>query len=329
MLRLPHVTILKPTSVEEAVRILSETPEALVVAGGTDVVPALKNGLHRARTLVSLSSLSLAGIEQVSGGWRIGAGTSLWDMERWQPPVSLKALPEAAALVAAPPIRSTATVGGNLCLDTRCMFFNQSAFWRSGRPACLKAGGQVCHVVSGPPVCRSCHQSDLAPTFIAVGAKALLKSPEGERTIPLEALYSGDGVSPLNLQPSEILLSIEIPEAQNDASSAYLKLRTRKGLDFPAAAAAVCLERGADGLCSSARVVLGAVASAPRRVAEAEAALVGSKLEDDVLVEVAAACTAAAKPVKNVDLTPAYRRKVAGVLAKRAALAAWQRISQR
>jgi CO/xanthine dehydrogenase FAD-binding subunit len=161
-----------------------------------------------------------------------------------------------------------------------------------------------------------------------VGAKALLKSSEGERTIPVEELYSGNGVSPLSLQSSEILESIEIPVGQNEASSAYLKLRTRKGLDFPAASAAVYLERGADGLCSRARVVLGAVASAPMRVAEAEAALVGSKLEDDVLVAVAAACTTAAKPVKNVDLTAAYRKKVAGVLAKRAALVAWQRISQ-
>jgi 4-hydroxybenzoyl-CoA reductase subunit beta len=234
----------------------------------------------------------------------------------------------ALKMLFATPIRSTATVGGNLCLETRCVFFNQSAFWRSGRPACLKAGGKVCHVVSGTSVCRACHQSDLAPVLIAVGAKAILKSSEGARTIPLEELYSGDGHSPLNLKVGELLESIEMPGVQNGASSAYQKLRMRKGLDFPAASAAVCLERGADGLCSRARVVLGAVASGPMRVVEAEAALVGSKLEDDVLVAVAAASTAAAMPVNNVDLTAAYRKKIAGILAKRAALAAWQRIVQ-
>ena len=328
MLRLPSVTVFKPTSVEEAVRILSGTPDALLVAGGTDVVPALKNGLHRVHTLVSLSSLPLTGIEQVSGGWRIGAGTTLWDMERWQPPGSLKALSEAAALVAAPPIRSTATVGGNLCLDTRCVFLNQSAFWRSSRPACIKTGGRVCHVANASAVCRACHQSDLAPAFISVGAKVLLRGAAGARTISLEELYSGNGVSPLNLRPNEILESLEVPEGQGDVASAYLKLRTRKGLDFPAASVAVWLERGADGVCCGARVVLGAVASAPMRVAEAEAALVGSKLEDDVLAAVAVACTTAAKPVKNADLTPVYRKKVAGVLAKRAALAAWQRLAR-
>ena len=323
MLRVPHVTLHRPTDLDLALEILA-AEGACVIAGGTDLVPALKYGLSRPEALVALSALPLGGIEQTNSGWRVGAGTTLWELERWAAPGVLGVVPEAASRVAAPPIRSRATLGGNLCLDTRCVFYNQTAFWRSGRAACFKAGGAVCHVAPRGSKCHACHQSDLAPVLIALGATVLVRKANGARTIPLEDLYSGKGKVPLALAPEDLLCSVEIPAPGVPAGAAYQKLRVRKGMDFPAVSAAVYLERAPDGTCSGARVVLGAVASAPLRVPEAEALLEGSTLEPAALDAAAAACVAAARPVKNVDLTPAYRKKMVGVLFRRAVLEAWE-----
>ncbi|MDF1555154.1 MAG: FAD binding domain-containing protein [Deferrisomatales bacterium] len=324
MLRVPHVTLHRPNALDLALETLAAEPGAGVIAGGTDLVPALKYGLCRPEALVALSGLPLGGIEPTGSAWRLGAGTTLWKLERWAAPGALGVVPRAAALVAVPPVRSRATLGGNLCLDTRCGFLNQTAFWRSGRPACFKAGGEVCHVVPGGAKCHACHQSDLAPALVALGATVLLRTARGERILPLEDLYTGRGDVPLGLHPGELLCSVEIPTPGVPSGAAYQKLRVRRGMDFPAVSAAVYVEQDPAGVCRGARVVLGAVASLPLRVPEAEALLEGSTLEPAVLDAAAAACVAAARPVKNVDLTPAYRKKMAGVLFRRAAREAWE-----
>ncbi len=324
MLRLPPTAVLRPAALSQALESLAGTTPPRVLAGGTDLLVAFKNGHGRGAALLSLARLPLGGIQEHDGGWSLGAGTTLADLVRWSPPGPAAEIARAAAQVAAPPIRSRATLGGNLCLDTRCVFFNQSAFWRSGRPPCLKAGGEVCHAVPGSPRCHACHQADLPPLLIALGAEVETATREGPRTFPLEAMYSGDGQAPLRLGSSEMLTRVLVPRSPTGSGAAYEKMRPRKGLDFPAAAAAVCLERGADGRCRGARVVLGAVASGPVRVPEAEQALVGSGLEAEALGRASSLARKAARAVKNADLAPAYRRQVVGTLVVRAARRAWE-----
>ncbi|MEW6486750.1 MAG: FAD binding domain-containing protein [Thermodesulfobacteriota bacterium] len=325
MLRLPPTPVIRPQDLREALEALSGPGATRVLAGGTDLLVAYKNGLGGGAALVSLTRLPLGGIEERGGGWSLGATTTLAELIRWAPAgaPSLQELSRAAALVAAPPIQSRASLGGNLCLDTRCCFYNQSAFWRSGRPPCHKAGGEVCHAVPGSPRCHACHQADLPPLLIALGAAVEVVGAAGSRTMPLEELYSGDGRVPLRLGKGELLTRVTLPKPAPAAGAAYEKLRPRKGLDFPAAAAAVCVQRDGEGRCSAASVVLGAVGSGPLRVPEAEAALIGSRLEEPALGTAAEAARKAARPVKNADLTPPYRRKVVGTLVARAARRAW------
>ncbi len=324
MLRLPPVEVATPENLSEALRLLSGPPEgALPLGGGTDLLVALKHGHHAGARLVSLARLGLSGIRQGPDGWRIGAATTLWEIARWDPGGALAVVPAAARLVAAPPIRSRATLGGNLCLDTRCWFYNQSAFWRSGRAPCFKAGGEVCHVAPGGDTCHSVHQADLPPGLIALGARVEIEGPDGTRTTELAGLYSGDGCRPLALAPGELVTAAVVPSPPAGAGAAYEKLRMRHALDFAAAAAAVYLERDGDR-CSAARVVLGGLGQQPIRVPEAEEALLGSGLDEGAVEAAAKASAAAARPAKNTDLTPAYRRRMAGVLVKRAAARAWE-----
>lgn len=324
MLRLPPTEVMRPGDLAQALETLSGPGAARVLAGGTDLLVAYKNGLGGGAALVSLTRLPLAGIEERDGGCSLGATTTLAELVRWRPSGAAGELSRAAALVGAPPIRTRATLGGNLCLDTRCTFYNQSAFWRSGRPPCHKAGGAVCHAVPGSPRCHACHQADLPPLLIALGAEVEVASAAGTRRLPLEELYSGDGQEPLGLEAGELLTRVIVPRPAPASGAAYEKLRPRKGLDFPAAAAAVVLERHPGGGCAAARVVLGAVGSGPLRIPEAEAALVDSGLEETALEAAAEAARRAARPVKNADLTPAYRRKVVGTLVARAARRAWE-----
>ncbi len=328
MLRLPPVEVATPESLPEALRLLSGPPEgALPLGGGTDLLVALKQGHHAGARLVSLIRLGLSGIRQDPAGWRIGAATTLWEIARWEPGGALAVVPAAARLVAAPPIRSRATLGGNLCLDTRCWFYNQSAFWRSGRAPCFKAGGEVCHVAPGGATCHSVHQADLPPGLIALGARVEIQGPAGTRTADLSDLYTGDGCAPLALGSGEVVTAALVPSPPAVAGAAYEKLRMRHALDFAAASAAVYLER--DGArCAAARVVLGGLGQQPIRVPGAEQALTGSGLEPEALEAAAEAAAAAARPAKNTDLTPAYRRRMAGVLVKRAAARAWDQAAR-
>ncbi|MBI5442779.1 MAG: FAD binding domain-containing protein [Deltaproteobacteria bacterium] len=328
MLRLPPAAVSRPRSLGEALEALS-SPDARVLAGGTDLLVALKLGLGSGpgpARLVCLSELPLAGIETEDGGYRLGATTTLWDLSRWNPPPKDRALgilAEASRQVAAPPLQSRATLGGNLCLDTRCVFYNQSAFWRSGRPACHKTGGRTCHAVPGGSECFACHQSDLAPVAVALGATVRLESAAGTRDLPAESLYSGKGLRPLTLAPGELLTSVSVPASGARAGTGWEKLRLRKGLEFALASAAVYLEAAEDGVCREACVVLGAVGSGPLRVREAEEALRGTTVGEDALAAAAGAAARAARPVKNVDTTPSYRREVAGVAVVRATRRAW------
>lgn len=324
MLRLPPTEVLWPRNLSEALEALGAPIAPRILGGGTDLLVALKYGHGRGTPLLSLRALALEGIEKVGSDWSIRAATRMADLVRWAPSSSLRAISHAASLVAAPPVQSRATLAGNLCLETRCVFYNQSAFWRSSRPTCRKAGGNVCHVVPGSERCHACHQADLPPVLIALGAEVEVAAGARMRKLPVEDLYTGDGKKPLHLAPGDLLTRVMVPEPPPASGASYQKLRPRRGLDFPSAAAAVYLERSEEGSCSVARVVLGAVDSRPVRVAAAEEALVGTRVGPTDLERAAQVARQAARPVKNVDLTPAYRKQVVGALVVRAAREAWQ-----
>jgi 4-hydroxybenzoyl-CoA reductase subunit beta len=213
------------------------------------------------------------------------------------------------------------TIGGNLCLNTRCCFLDRSSDWRAAAGYCLKADGNVCRVAPGRDRCWAAMTSDLAPVLIALDAQARLVSARGERLVPVEDLYRDDGISHLAIDPAEILADVRLRGGPGP-SAAYLKLRLRGAVDFPALGVAVALQLER-GRCEQARIVLGAIASRPFRVAEAEQALVGRAPTAAVIEAAAEAAYREAHPVENLDLPLAYRRRMVRVLTGRAIRQAW------
>lgn len=327
MMRLPPFAYLRPRELAEAAALLAEHGKgAAPVAGGTDLYPKLKRRQLEPSVLVSLRGVpELRGV-RAKGGLAIGAGTTLRELES-HPAVLARypALARAAALVSSPQIRNAATVGGNLCVDTRCNYYDLPEGWRSALGFCLKAGSDVCRLASGGERCWAIASSDLAPVAIALDAQVRLVGAGGERVLPAAKLYRDDGVDYLARAPDEILAEVLLPPADGMRAT-YRKLRRRGSIDFPILGVAAAVRTDGDGTCTSARIVLGAVASHPFRSSGAERALVGHRLEPAAIEEAAEAATAQAKPMENADLTPLYRKRmvralVAGALAELAALA--------
>jgi 4-hydroxybenzoyl-CoA reductase subunit beta len=319
---------LQPASLDEALDLLGRHgQEARVIAGGTDLLVAMKQGLVAPGYLVNLKAIPELDfiVYDEKEGLRIGALTRLAALRR-SPLVQehLPILAQAAHRVAAPPIQTMGTLGGNLSQDTRCLYYNQSACWRQGRPACFKAGGQVCHVVRGSDHCHSAYQGDLAPVLIALGAQARIASTDGERTIPLHQLYTGQGEQPIGLAPGEVLTEVQVPRPASPWGGDYQKLRYRGAIDYPLVGVAAVVGRAAGGECAYTRVVLTAVVAAPVIVAEAGKRLVGQRLDDALIAQAAEAAYAVARPVANVGSTPSYRRRMVRVLTRRAITNAWR-----
>jgi len=329
-MRLPKFEHLQPDSLEEALDLLSQYGEdAKVIAGGTDLLVMMKHRLLTPKYLLNLKGIGLDFIEESQEGLRIGALTRLTTLIK--SPLVRERFPvlvQAASYVAAPPVRNMATLGGNLCLNTRCFFYNQSQFWRQARPLCFKTGGEVCHAVKGADHCYAAYQADLAPVLIALDARVKDQSSNfkaqssnsqkgGERVIPLLDLYTGQGEEPIALEAGEILTEVEIPRPAGSWSGDYQKLRYRGAMDFPLVGVAAVLH-GNGGGCVKAKVVLTAVASAPVVVEEASKLLEGSKLDEEVIAEAAEAAYKVAHPVDNIGSTPLYRRKMVRVMTKRA-----------
>lgn len=304
--------------------------EAMLVAGGTDLYPGMKRrlftpqklvGLRRIRELNALVAHPAAGLGD-QGGLRVGAGVTLSTLAT-DPRIGRHhpALATAAAAIATPQLRTMGTIGGNLCLDTRCTYYNQSEPWRAALGYCMKLKGDTCWVAPGSPRCLAVHSSDAAPVLIALDASVRLVGPAGERWIPVAALYQNDGMDYLGKLPDEILAEIQIPDAAG-VRQAYTKLRRRGSFDFPILSVAVALQLAEDGTCTDAKIVLGAVASAPLVAHEAASLLVGETLTGEVTDEVidAAAQRAykVAKPLDNTDMTLSYRKQMTRVYVARA-----------
>ena len=317
MLRLPKFQYLRPQSVEEACFWLKEYEgEIKVVAGGTDLLPSMKQRLFTPHYVVDLKGMG--GLNDITepreGEVRIGALTTLRAVEesevvkRYFPGLS-----QAAGRVGATQIRNMGTIGGNIALETRCWYFNQSRTWRKSFDPCIKRGGEVCHVVKGGKRCYAYFAADTVPMLIALGAMVIVKNTEGERRCALQSLYSLDGKSPLTLSPTDLLTQITIPVQKRKTGSAYHKVRIREAIDYPLAGAAVHLVLH-NTHCEDISVVLGAVGSGPMVVDGVAALLRGKVITEDLMEEVSAMAEKAAKPVNNTVSSPAYRRKMAGIL---------------
>lgn len=321
MMRLPAFRYLAPKSLAEATRMITDAgPDGMLVSGGTDLYPNMKRLQFDPRILVGLRHLpELQGVSgEPQRGMRIGAATPLSQIGL-HPAIRARypALATAAASVATPQIRRMGTIGGNLCVDTRCNYYNQSYEWRRAIGFCMKRDGDGCLVAPGSPRCVAVSSSDTAPVMMALGALVVLTGPDGERTAPIAALYHDDGIAYLTKRPDEILTAILLPPVDG-LRSTYWKLRRRGSFDFPILGVAAAARLDKDGTCLEARIVLGAVSPHPVDAAEAARLLRGRKLTPELIEEAAVSAYHPAKPLDNTDLTLAYRKRMARVFVSRA-----------
>jgi 4-hydroxybenzoyl-CoA reductase subunit beta len=323
MMRLPEADYYAPSNLSEACSILAEhQEEAKVLGGGTDLLVACKLRNITPTHLLSLSSIpELKGIHLHEGQYlKIGAMTRLHDLI-CDPSISdhYPALSQAAALVGTTQLQHMGSIGGNLCLNTRCIYYNQSERWRRSRDACFKMGGHVCHVVPKGKKCYAVFSGDTVPALIALDAEVKVVSNTEERLIPVNKLYTGDGKEPLDLKSGDLVTEIRLPLPTNSQSSTYLKYRMREAIDFPMVGVAVRMDTSDDGICTVCRVVLNAVDCGPTEVREARELLEEKAPASDLIQEVAEKAEKRAHPVANTPGSPpAYRRKLAGILTHRA-----------
>jgi 4-hydroxybenzoyl-CoA reductase subunit beta len=311
MLRLPWVEHRAPRSVAEAAKILAgEGPRAMLIAGGTDLLPNMKRRHQAPQVLVSLGAISE--LRNFSNGRATTYGSALTLSQVVQNPGTPAALRHAAIQVATPHIRNMGTLGGNLCLDTRCNYYNQSYEWRKAIDFCLKKDGDICWVATASKRCVAVSSTDTAPALIALNASVKLVSAKGEREIPVAALYQNDGIDYLSRTPDEILTEVRVPGGWK---STYWKLRRRGSFDFPILGVAVALKFENETI-SEARIALGAVASRPFLVDKAGEFLKGKKLTDEVIAEATAMVANRAKPMDNTDMDLYWRKEVADDFAR-------------
>jgi 4-hydroxybenzoyl-CoA reductase subunit beta len=312
MMRLPLFEFRAPKTVEEAKHILDgEGASTMPLAGGTDLLPNMKRRQQVPKTLMSLRHIDqLHEVELRDFGSRLGACLTLSEIAadpRFRN--GLTALAQAASFVATPQIRNVATLGGNLCLDTRCNYYDQSYEWRRAIGFCLKKDGTTCWVAPGSAKCMAVSSTDTAPALMALGARVRLVSRSGEREIPLTELYQNDGIHYIKRQPNELLTEVLLDSSQGWKST-YWKLRRRGAFDFPVLSVAAAARIAKTGVLEDARIVVGSSACLPLLAGEASRFLVGRPLNQETIAETAALTARIAKPLDNTDFDMTWRKRV-------------------
>lgn len=312
MMRLPLFEFRAPPTLEEAARILDgERDNAMPLAGGTDLLPNMKRRQQVPRTLMSLRHIqSLSEIELSGAGLRLGACLTLSDIAadmRFRN--GFTALAQAASLVATPQIRNMATLGGNICLDTRCNYYDQSYEWRKSINFCLKKDGATCWVAPGSAKCVAVSSTDTGPALMALGARVRLVSRSGEREVALVDLYNNDGIAYINRRPDEILADVFLGSLHGWKST-YWKLRRRGSFDFPVLSVAAAARLSTDNVVEDARIVVGSSACRPLPATDAAKLLLGHPLDQQTIEEAAALAARIAKPLDNTDFDMTWRKRV-------------------
>jgi 4-hydroxybenzoyl-CoA reductase subunit beta len=323
-LSLPQFKLLRPRSVEEAVGYLAKhSGNMRVLAGGTDLIPSMGQKLFEPEYVLDIRHVrELEGIRQTARGTEIGAMTTLSAIEhsdflRNHYPL----LTEAAATVASPVLRNMGTIGGNICLDTRCLWYNQSLTWRKGCGFCIKKDGDLCHVAPGGTKCWAAFSGDTPPALLCLTAEVEIAGPSGVRRVPLREFYTGLGDRYRKLELTELLTRVFLPETSAGYRGVYRKLRVRGSIDYPLAGVAVAMKRS-NGQVADAHVALTAVNPAPVLVKGATRLLNGNVMNEALAEAVGDLAARTAKPLTTSALTPEYRREMIRVFTKRAVLAA-------
>ncbi len=321
---LPDFKLLRPRTLAEAIEFLGKYADLQIVAGGTDLIPSLKQRLFAPAYVMDIRRLAeLRGIRTIPGqGIEIGALTTLTAVEqsdtiRRRYPV----LHEAAKTVASPILRNMGTIGGNICLDTRCLWYNQSLTWRTACGFCIKKDGDLCHVAPGGKECWAVFSADTPPALLCLEAELEVASPNGTRRLPLAEFYTNEGDARMRLAKNEMVTRILLPELKAGYRGVYRKLRLRGSIDYPLAGVAVAVKRS-NGRVEDACVAITAVNPAPLLVRGVGKELVGKSFTDEIAAAVGELAARTAKPLTTSALTPEYRREMVRVFTKRAILEA-------
>lgn len=336
---LPQFKLLRARTIDEAVDYLGrysayvgagDSPTQVgyipirIIAGGTDLIPSMRQKLFEPEYVLDLRGIAaMRGIKPLSGGGiEIGALTALSAIEKSDfLRQHYSVLTEAAATVASPVLRNMGTIGGNICLDTRCLWYNQSLTWRKGCGFCIKKDGDLCHVAPGGSKCWAVFSGDTPPALLCLNAEIEMAGPSGVRRLPLQDFYTGDGENYRKLQTNELVTRIFLPESSSDYTGVYRKLRIRGSIDYPLAGVAVAMRRS-DCHVADARVAVTAVNPAPMLIEGAGKMVAGKVLNAALAEAVGDLAARTAKPLTTSALTPEYRREMIRVFAKRAILAA-------
>ncbi len=322
---LPEFKLLRPRTLGDAVQMLAAHGDQVkVVAGGTDLLPSMKQKLFTPLFVLDLRAVGeLRGIHvQADGSVSIGALTTLSAIEH-SPVIrqEYRVLHEATRTVASPVIRNMGTIGGNICLDTRCLWYNQSLLWRKSCGFCLKKDGDLCHVAPGGKLCWAVFSGDTPPALLCLGAEVEIASASGSRRVPISEFYVNDGIVRLRLSVGEMLTRVVLPASAKGWRGSYQKLRVRGSIDYPLAGVAVALKLDR-GRVEDARMAITAVNPAPHLIRDVDARLVGMEVGPDLAEAIGELAAKTAKPLTTSALTPEYRREMVKVFAKRALLEA-------
>jgi 4-hydroxybenzoyl-CoA reductase subunit beta len=311
---LPDFRLTRPSALAEVIAARCAHADSALLAGGTDLIVNLRHGLHSPPLLIDLSGVEeLSGIDVGEHGVRIGAGVRIAEIES-HPLLAerYRAIQQAAAAIAAPGHRRMGTVGGNLCLDTRCVYYNQSEWWRQANGYCLKRRGDTCHVAPQGQKCHAAYSGDLAPALLAFGAEVEIAGRDTRRRMPLGEFYIEDGLAHLSLASDEIVVAVHLPAA-TALKSAYDKVRVRDAIDYPLAGVAVAL-RLAEGRLQDLRVGLTGTNSRPLLL-DGTDALIGKPVDDETLTRLDRLVQKQVQPMRTTLVSAQYRRLAAAGLA--------------
>ena len=317
MLRMPEFEYHHPETAQEAVALWNTLPDAMYVAGGTDLLPNMKHKLFTPKHVIGLSGLPKPEIREMDAAFELDSGVTLHSIATHSGVAkSLPALSQAAGLVAGPQIRRMGTIGGNVLLDTRCLYYNQSEFWREALGYCLKKEGTWCHVIGGPKTCVAAQSSDTVPVLLAMDASIELLGPSGARDLKIRDLYHFNGMDHLKIEKGELLTKVKVPVFEGDWRGCYKKLRTRDSIDFPQLGVAVW-GRWKSSVLEELSIVVGAANPKPKPVKGLEA-FCGSALDDQAIDSIAAMVQKQTRPQAAVHGDVNWRRAMANVFVARA-----------
>jgi 4-hydroxybenzoyl-CoA reductase subunit beta len=320
VLRLPRLDYLRPRSIDEATELAAKNPGAMFIAGGTDLVPNLKRRQFDVTTLISLNALpSTRRIEgDAKRGVTIGAGATLDELAHHDLLAGpFRALAQACGSVSTPQVRYMGTLGGNLLVDPRCNYYNQTYAWRKAVGFCMKKDGDICLVARSSPRCWAVSSSDSAPAALALNAEVTLEGVQGTRRMPAASLYRDDGIAYTTKRADEVITAVHLPATLGRTTSAYWKLRRRPAFDFPILGVAVAIAWEGSAV-REARGALGAVGSHPVDITAYLEPLRGKRPAEDLIAEVAQAADKPSRPLDNTDLSHYWRKRMSKVYIERA-----------